>query len=201
MRWQLWMTAAAVVVAVGLRPAQPARAQRGDGWVQLFNGKNLDGWTVMNKGDWAVENGILKYTGGGNGWLRSNDKYADFHVITEWRFPVAAGDHDSGFFFRAGLEGNPWPSQAYQLNMGPKDNIGSVGGIRGADKRPDLIKAPGGEWNTFDLTVTGDHATCQVNGKKAWDATGLAHPEGGYLGWEGEGYPLDVKSVRVMRMR
>src|SRR5439155_18820975 len=94
-----------------------------DGWIMLFNGQNMDGWTRMNGGDWAVEGGLLKYRGGGNGWLRTNEQFADFQVIAEWRYPVAEGNHDSGLFIRASAEGNPWPAPAYQLNMGPGDNL------------------------------------------------------------------------------
>jgi hypothetical protein len=198
MRAWLWLAAAiaAATAGGGTGASQPAT----DGWMMLFNGQNMEGWTKMNDGDWGVESGVLKYRGGGNGWLRTNAQFTDFQAISEWRYPVAEGDHDSGFFFRAGLEGKPWPRQGYQLNMGPGNNLGSVGGIRGARAVPQLFKKPAGEWNSYDLIVVGDAATCIINGEKAWDASGVGRPEGGYLGWQGEGYALEVKSVRLRKL-
>src|SRR5207247_4098282 len=83
-------------------------------WRQLFNGQSMDSWTKMNAGNWIVENGLLKYTGGGNGWLRSNDEYKDYALIIEWRY-TQPGNNDSGIFLRAGMGGNPWPDSP-QLN-------------------------------------------------------------------------------------
>jgi hypothetical protein len=204
MRACLWMLAAlALVLAGGSRHASPQPAQ--DGWIMLFNGRNMDGWTRMNGGDWAVEDGMLKYKGGGNGWLRTAEQFADFQVIAEWRYPVAEGNHDSGLFIRASDQGNPWPAPAYQLNMGPGDNMASLSPmgnaprVRGDRAVPALIKKPGGEWNTYDLIVVGSSATCIVNGQKAWDATGLGLGAG-YLGWQGEGPHLEVRSMRVRRL-
>src|ERR1041384_4474443 len=103
MRACLWTVAAlALVLGGGSRAARPQPAQ--DGWITIFNGQNMDGWTKMNGGNWTVEGGLLKYTGGGNGWLRTNEQFADFQVITEWRYPVAEGNHDSGLFIRAAAE-------------------------------------------------------------------------------------------------
>src|SRR5947207_810024 len=88
------------------------------GWIRLFDGRDMNGWTKVAEGDWTVEGGLLKYRGGGNGWLRTNEKFIDFQLIAEWRFPVATGDRDSGVFFRA-REAKPWTDDGYQLNMGP----------------------------------------------------------------------------------
>lgn len=198
-RFLLWLGCLALLAGLSAVPAARATQSVRNNWVQLVNGKDMAGWTLMNKGNWTVENGALKYTGGGNGWLRSNIQFTDFHVIAEWRYPVATGDHDSGFFFRAGLEGNPWP-RGFQMNMGPGNSLGGVGGLDGAVSRPELLKKPGGEWNTYELIVVGDVATAIINGTKAWDAIGVGPGAGGYLGWQAEGTALEVKSVKVIRL-
>jgi gluconolactonase len=169
-----------------------------DEWVQLFNGKDLTGWTKMNDGNWGVENGVMKYTGGGNGWIRTNEPYKDFQLIVEWRY-VNEGNNDAGVFFRAGLEGKPWPRPAYQLNMGPGQNFASVGGVSSTRTRPDLIHKVG-EWNTYDLILIGDKATLLVNEKKAWDASGISRTEAGYIGFQGEGFVLEVRSVKLRKL-
>ena len=161
-------------------------------WTALFNGKDLTGWTKMHQGDWTVQKGVMKYTGGGNGWLRTNAQFRDFELETEWRFLKAP--YDSGLFFGAGLEGKPWPRVAYQVQM-LRGGEGSVGGVGGAKARPDLIK-PAGEWNRFRLTVRGKTVQLSINGKEAWRAENVANRKG-YLGWQAEGAPLEVRVFRI----
>ena len=71
------LAVAGTLFAVG---NQPAAAQTGQ-WRPLFNGVNMNGWTKLNQGDWTVRNGYLTYTGGGNGWLRTNQQYSNFALV------------------------------------------------------------------------------------------------------------------------
>jgi hypothetical protein len=172
----------------------------GDGWAALFNGRDLSGWTQMNAGEWKVQGGVLRYPGTGDGWLRSNETYGDFHLVVEWRYPVADGEHDAGLFFRAGTEGMPWPRVAYQMNMGPDGSAGGVGGIPSAPKRPELLKKPGGEWNTYELIVVGDKGLAIINGQKAWDAYGFTRAPEGHIGFQNEGYAVEIRAVKIRRL-
>ena len=72
-----------------------------DGFVPLFNGKNLDGWTERQvkkgqEGRWSVENGVLKAKAG-SGWLGTEKMYGNFTLRVEWKIVV---DGNSGVFFR-----------------------------------------------------------------------------------------------------
>jgi len=181
----------------GAVPGRPPVTATGD-WIPLYNGVNMEGWKVMNQGNWKVENMILKYTGGGNGWLRSNTVYDNYSAVIVWRYPEAAANNDSGIFLKAKTDtGSPWPSSP-QLNMGPGDNLGSIGGAQGTRSRADLIKP--NDWNTYQVTVQNGMAILYINGQKAWDqATGL--PTGpGYLGIQAENRPIDIAQFWVMKL-
>lgn len=52
------------------------------GWVTLFNGKDLKGWTVRGKAAWSVQDGALVGIGG-MGHLYSDATCADFEVEGE----------------------------------------------------------------------------------------------------------------------
>lgn len=98
-----WLTTAILLLTAALAPAQDAasKADKSD-WIQLFNGKNLDGWTVKiakhkvgdNFGDtFRVDNGLLKvsydkYTtlDGQFGHLFYKDKFSYYLVAVEYRF-------------------------------------------------------------------------------------------------------------------
>jgi hypothetical protein len=90
--------------------AAPAEEKRGEsGWISLFNGKDLTGWTPKVKGyasgenyanTFRVENGILKvsYDGypkfdGKFGHLFSQRKYGHYRLRLEYRF---VGDQCAG---------------------------------------------------------------------------------------------------------
>jgi len=185
---------------VGYAYGAPAAPAGGDGWIALFNGRDLTGWTQMNGGAWKVEGGVMKYAGPGDGWLRSNESFGDFHLILEWRFTKPEGQHDAGLFFRAGKEGAPYPAVAYQMNMGPDDNLGSVGGVPSTVKRPDLMHKPGGDWNTYELILVGDKGLALINGQRAWDAAGFTRAPEGYIGFENEGYAFEIRTVKIRRL-
>ena len=60
----------------------------------LFNGKNLDGWTVfvsdstVNPEDFFyVNEGVIETIGVPNGYLRTEKEYSDYHLHVEWCYP------------------------------------------------------------------------------------------------------------------
>src|SRR5438046_3129378 len=69
----------------------------------LFDGETLQGWTVHNDAQIAVEEKLLVLKAG-NGWLRSDLTYGDFVLHIEWK-ALKEADYDSGIYIRTGLEG------------------------------------------------------------------------------------------------
>jgi hypothetical protein len=79
-----------------------SRQPESDGWISLFNGKNLDGWTPKfakhnlgenYKNTFRVENGVLKVSydeyerfDGEFGHLFYKDKFSDYKIRVEYRF-------------------------------------------------------------------------------------------------------------------
>jgi len=148
--------------------------------VSLFNGKNLDGWTILQcEAEVADGNLLIK---SGDGLVQSNKKYRDFVLEFDWK-ALAEDNWDSGIYFRytSVPKNRPWPSR-YQANL-LKGQEGNVGGIKGATSK-NLIKE--GEWNTFKLTVKGSKISLIINGKQAWKANGLANLEAGFIAIQAE---------------
>lgn len=184
------------------RPPAAAAAPGVTGtWTPLFNGRNMDGWTKMHAGNWVVENGVLRYTGGGNGWLRTNNTYENYALVVEWRYLEPGANNDSGIFLkaRAGDNRSPWPNSP-QLNMGPGDNLASIGGTQGTRPRADLINRTG--WNTYQVTVHNGMATLAVNNRVAWDvATSDALSGAGHIGIQAENRPIEFRQIWIMPLR
>ncbi len=148
--------------------------------VSLFNGKNLEGWTVL-KCEAEVVDGNL-FIRSGNGLVQSVKKYQNFVLEYEWK-ALAEDKWDSGIYFRytSVPAKSPWPRR-YQANL-LKGKEGNVGGIKGATSTG-LLKDR--EWNKFKLTVDGAKISLMINGKEAWNCKGLEDLEAGFIAVQAE---------------
>lgn len=164
--------------------------------IDLFNGKDLDGWVVMNDAEWTVEDGLLTLTGkGGKGWLRTEKKYRDFELSLEWK--TEAREYDSGIYIGAGEKGKPWPKVGTQINL-LKGKEGEGVGLKDAPGRPDLVKS--GEWNLFVLRVQGENVRLSINGREAW-AVQDPYLREGYLGLQAEGVRFQFRNLRLLVLK
>jgi hypothetical protein len=148
--------------------------------VSLFDGKTLDGWTVI-KCEATVDNGDILLVAG-NGLVQTEKKYDDFIFEFEWK-ALRGNKWDSGVYFRYDSvpENRPWPNR-YQVNL-QQGREGNVGNLKGAESKG---LAKDGQWNKFKLTVRGTMASLEINGKPAWEADGLEGPEKGFIALQAE---------------
>ncbi len=148
--------------------------------VQLFNGKNLNDWvfhlkdpSVDPKTVFTVQNGVIHIKGEPFGYMRTKKSYSDYKLHVEWRYPVEATN--SGVFVHAQAPDTIWlKCIECQLQAG---NAGDFVCMNGADikERKDkstrrVVKTgpssekPVGEWNSMDVTCTGNVIEVSVNG-------------------------------------
>ena len=148
--------------------------------VPLFNGKNLDGWTVL-KCEAEVKDGNM-FIKSGNGLVQSEKKYQNFVLEYEWK-ALVEDKWDSGVYFRYNEvpKGRPWPKR-YQANL-LKGKDGDVGGIKGASSKG-LLKDR--ECNKFKLIVKGTKISLTINEKEALKGEGLEDLEAGFIAVQAE---------------
>ncbi|MFC2123373.1 DUF1080 domain-containing protein [Bacteroidota bacterium] len=71
-------------------------------WISLFNGENLDGWTVRGKAHWIVKDGtLIGQSGGGQGHIYAAPELSDLEVKGMFRISDQGGGGNSGLYFRA----------------------------------------------------------------------------------------------------
>lgn len=138
-----------------------------DGWISLFNGKNLDGWKISeNPSSFSVVEGEIKidgprahafYVGEVN-----NGEFKNFEFIAEVKTMPKA---NSGIFFHTAYQESGWPNKGYevQVNQTHSDwrKTGSLYSFN--DVKETYVKD--GEWYTEHIIVKGDHVTVKINGK------------------------------------
>src|SRR5947208_6343784 len=94
--------AAALLFALAAVPPLQAEEKQDDGFVPMFNGKDLTGWVNVNcaPGTFFVKDGMVITTGKPTGYLRTEKQYENFIADFEWMHvppkPDAVGN--SGFF-------------------------------------------------------------------------------------------------------
>ncbi|MBT3201202.1 MAG: DUF1080 domain-containing protein [Phycisphaerales bacterium] len=78
-------------------PAVDTKKLLKDGYVSMFNGKDLGCWNVPkgDNGHWKVQDGVIDYDASsearGNKNLVSKDKFKDYKLHIEWRFKRTSG--------------------------------------------------------------------------------------------------------------
>jgi hypothetical protein len=155
-----------LLIVLQLSVLSSIRAQTED----LFNGKDLTGWTVYGTELWYVEDGLLVCESGPDqeyGYLGTNREFEDFELTLDFK---QGADGNSGVFFRSSIEGTK--ITGWQAEVAPPGH--STGGIYESYGREWLIKPEPEkdkalkyeDWNTMKIRVVDDKVTTWLNGQE-----------------------------------
>jgi hypothetical protein len=154
--------------------ARPAHA--GPPWVQLFDGKSLNGWKKIGQEKWVVEDGAIYGEGitGKYGYLATEGTYKDFHLSLRFKCEASG---NSGVFFHTNFEGEPPRLRGIQIEIDPR--IGRhTGGLHGDGRSWIAWPAPENEtvirpydWNEMLIQVEGNRIRSRLNGVNMIDYT------------------------------
>jgi len=157
----------------------------GDGWVALFNGKDLKGWS----GDprlWKVENGVIvastdQQSTEQNTFLIYEKPFADFHLKAE----VRLRNGNSGIHFRSKAHDGPgWIVSGYQADFSEDGDRSAWGNFyeergrgrnvmkttdEGWRKGKALVRHQ--DWNTVEVMAEGNRIRVFLNGTMTIDTT------------------------------
>ena len=126
--------------------------------IELFNGKDLTGWTTQSGGPsrWSAVNGVLTNSANGAN-LMTTQKFSDFKLHLEFRYPK---NGNSGVYLRGRhevqVEDSPereWPASTH------------IGGVYGFLTPNENAATGPGEWQTYDITLIGRRVTVVLNGR------------------------------------
>lgn len=167
----------------------PAFAQSGQsaqappaGWIELFDGKSLAGWTEEQGARWRVSAGELVGDAGSDGWLRSNRQFSDFVLRIEFKNSPKG---NSGIFLRTTKESNPAdpsnPLGGYELQINNEDEKWATGSIENFIQRLVQVTPAPNVWHSYRVEVHGDHLVATLDGTKVLDGHDSKFKTG-YLG-------------------
>lgn len=160
------------------------------GWSELFNGKNLEGWTQINgTASYEVKDGAILGTtaeGSPNSFLCTKKHYSDFELQFEVKL-------DSRLNSGVQIRSNSFPEykngrvHGYQVEIATNGTAGFIydEGRRGwlsteEDRANEKAKAAfkDGEWNHYRVVCKGDSIKTWVNGVPAADVKDGMTPTG-----------------------
>ncbi len=161
----------------------------GEGFVSLFNGKDLTGWKGLvanpirrnqmdaatlakeqEKADekmrtgWTVKDGLLIFTGKGDN-LCTVKKYGDFEMYVDWKITEKG---DAGIYLRGTPQVQIWDTS--RVDVGAEVGSGGLYNNQVNESKPlKLADNAIGDWNTFHITMVGDQVTVYLNGQLVVD--------------------------------
>lgn len=135
---------------------------------ELFNGKDLSGWTVYGTEKWYVEDSLLISESGPDkeyGYLATDEHYKNFELNLDFK---QEANGNSGVFIRSTIEGVR--VSGWQVEVAPKgkhtggvyESYGRGWLIKPAPEKEDVLKE--GEWNHLKIVANGDTITSWLNG-------------------------------------
>ncbi len=206
----------AIALLAGSLTAEDGKSKANtEGWIELFNGKDLQGWKTT--GNWFPKDGVLAIVPrpGEQGWQRYSaylwheKQFGDFELDLEFKLPQGG---NSGVFFRVGDVKNPVDTglevQILDSLGKPDDQLthhDNGGVIRTAAPSKNASK-PAGEWSRMVITAKGQHLQVKLNGEKVIDiqldqAESEGNPLTGPIGLQDHGLPLWFRNIRIRELK
>ncbi len=142
-------------------------------WVQLFDGKSLNGWKVNERPQsFRIEDGSI-VANGDRAHLFYTGPVAD-HNFTTFTLKLSimtTPGSNSGVYIHTRYQDDGWPSAGYEIQVnnshGDWRRTGSVYGIQDVKEAP----APDNKWFVETISVEGRHIVIKVDGKVINDYT------------------------------
>lgn len=122
---------------------------------------SFDGWNQIGNANWRIEGGEF-VADEGNGHLVTKDMYGDVQIRADFWVDLPA---NSGIFMRASNPAEITQSNAYEVNIFDTrdDQTYRTGGVVEFAAPSEVIHTDG-QWNTYDITMRGNHITVILNG-------------------------------------
>lgn len=189
-----------------------------NGFVPLFNGKDLTGWKLLDrKGPgYSVRDGAIVCEKGGGGNLLHEKEFANFVLRFEFRFEPGG---NNGVGIRAPMIGKDIAYQGMEIQIIDEDHKRYAGWLKDWQRHGSIYNVvparkaplkPAGQWNEQEIAADGRHIVVKVNGTVVVDAnlddvkdpeTLKKHPgiqrKSGHIGFLGHDDHVEFRNIRI----
>jgi hypothetical protein len=208
---------------LGLAAGERAAGQA-DGFVKLFNGKDLTGWKKFldpkSNADpekiWTLQDGIIQCEGSVNGYLVTEKEYENYVLRLQWRWgqKVTRGRNSGVFVHVTGPDkiwpksieaqlmsehaGDFWLVDNFQLKVDPARRDPKV--ARHYFRLKDGVEKPVGEWNQYEITCQGNTIKLVINGQLVNEGTDAELSRGKIL-LQSEGAEIHFRNIELKPLK
>jgi hypothetical protein len=155
-------------------PNQLTREQIAEGWISLFDGETLFGWTPTSGANWKVEDGAITVSEGEEGFLATNAEFADYELHVDFK---ATPTTNSGVFLRTPIKPTDPTKDCIELNIAPRNNPFPTGSIVGRSRLNAMPRSESrsnpeidpwdGHWHTFHIVIGDEKLGKWIDGRYA----------------------------------
>jgi len=216
----LMLTATATLLAAA--PGALGGKQDAQGWITLFDGKDLSAWQTPPAEKWKIVDGVLTWEPKcGNLWTK--EKFGNFVLDLEVK---ATKGTNSGVFLRSPEGEKNWLQGSFEIQVSSsfgerKPNKHDMGALYDCLAPSVAAEKPIGQWNHMVISFKGNSLKITLNDKQIIDAD-LNHwtqasmnPDGtknkfktaykdmakvGHLGLQDHGTPVWYRNIKVKRL-
>jgi hypothetical protein len=223
MRYLTWFVGLAVAAllagSVLLVPMASAADKEDEGFVALFNGKDLKGFkTILADANadpgktWTVQDDFLLCTGNPNGYFYTDKSYKNYVLRYDWRYKRPADLTDeskflgnSGCLVHIQEPHKVWPKCVEVQGMNRDHGKLLFLQCKKIDENfdraaKDKATKPVGEWNTTEITCAADGSiSAKINGTPV--SSGKCDLTEGQIGWQSEGAEIHFRNIKIKEIK
>ena len=178
------------------------------GFVMLYNGKDMNHWTITGRKDGFVSRGgNIVWNRPGGRRLLSLKQYGDFVLRLEYKIHHPNGN--SGIFLRA-PRANRESSMGMEFQImgdyGQEPHKNSTGAIYDQVAATSNPSNPEGIWNDLEIYLKGSHMKASLNGIEIQNLDlaeydTLRHRlQKGFIALQDHGSPVSFRRIRIMEL-
>lgn len=150
-----------------------------DGWISLFNGKDLTGWKVGNNAQtFLVDSGrIVAHGPVAHLFYQGDVEQHDFKNFELKAQVMTTPGSNSGIYFHTDYQESGWPAKGYEVQVNNSQSDWRRTGSLYAVQDVKEVLVPDNVWYTEYIKVEGNRIIIQINDKVVVDYTEPANAE------------------------
>lgn len=174
-------------------PKLLSEEQLRDGWITLFDGETLFGWTANSDAAWNVKDGEVISSGGAPGLLLTTTRFQDYELACDvWLEPGG----NSGVFLRSVAYPQSPAKDCLEFNLCDSHDSFPTGSLVGREKTSQPVRIEG-EWHQVKIRLNGDTFEAEIDGQSVFQMTSqeLLATGGGHIGLQQNGGEVRFRNV------
>jgi len=165
-------------------------------WVNLFDGKTLNGWVNQTDVNWSVKDGSITADTGEIGILTTIKQYE--HYELELEFKAAIGTN-SGIFLNTEPKVTDEAVDCYEVNIADATNGFPTGSIVKHVKVEGLGEK--NEWRKYQIKVFQGTVSVTLDGKKLYEYVANPVRGAGFIGLQKNKGLIAFRNIRIRELK